>query len=170
MISRSRGRTGLPPGRFEVLPGAVKVAGAPVELAERGVEQVIVPQGGILAGFVQCANARVRTFDLGHDDRPVEQVHRRAMNREQGVVEAQDRRPIRFGIARRPSNDGRRCPLPDETGRRRSPRPTGPETPARAGSAAGPTCARSCSSMSRTEPLIDRAGRPGGRRGTASGP
>src|SRR5262249_17608853 len=78
-------------GRFGVLPGAGHVAGAPVYPAGRRVEQVIVPQGRVLARLVQRANARPRTFDLSDDNRAVEQVHRRALQREQGVVEAQDR-------------------------------------------------------------------------------
>ena len=95
------GRAGFLPSRFEVPAGAGEVAGAAVELAERGIEQVIMPQRRVLAGFVQRANAGVRTCDLGQDNRAVEQVYRRAIDREQGVIEAQDRRPIRFGIARR---------------------------------------------------------------------
>jgi hypothetical protein len=46
-------RVRLLPGRFEVPPGAGRVAGAAVELAERGVEQVIAPQGRVPAGLVQ---------------------------------------------------------------------------------------------------------------------
>src|SRR5262249_48842373 len=66
------------PGRFEVLPGPGQVAGAAVEVAERRVEQEIVPQRRILGGRLQHSNARVWTFDLRDDDRTVEQVRRRA--------------------------------------------------------------------------------------------
>jgi hypothetical protein len=93
--------SGFLPGRFEVLPGAGQVAGAAVEVAEGRVVQVIVPQRRIPACLLQHANARLRTFDLGHDDRAVEQVHRRALLGEQGVVEAQDRRPVGVGKALR---------------------------------------------------------------------
>src|SRR5262245_47188760 len=65
------GRSRFLAGRFEVLPGPGQVAGAAVEVAECRIEQVIVPQGRILAGLVQHANARLRTVDLGHDDRTV---------------------------------------------------------------------------------------------------
>src|SRR6516162_2686409 len=95
------GRARFLPSRFELLPGAGQVAGAAVEFAESGVKQVVVPQCWVLASFVERVNACLRTFDLGHDDCAIEQVHWRAMNREQGVIQAQDRRPIRFGIALR---------------------------------------------------------------------
>jgi hypothetical protein len=90
---------------FEMLSGADKVPGAAVELAQRGVEEIVAPQRRISSGFVQCTNAGFRTLDLGHDDRAVEHVHGRMMNREQGVLETQDRVPIRFA---RPLRRGRR--------------------------------------------------------------
>ena len=69
------GGVGFLPRRFEVLPGASEVAGATVEFAERGVEQVIMTQGRVVAGFVQRPNPRVRTFNLSHDDRAIEQIN-----------------------------------------------------------------------------------------------
>src|SRR5262249_35413367 len=70
------------PGRLKVLPSADRFAGTTVQLAERGVEQVIVPQCRVAAGFVQGADARPRAVDLGHHNRTVEQVHRRALDRQ----------------------------------------------------------------------------------------
>src|SRR5262249_47849605 len=72
------GRVRFLPGRFEVPPGPLRVAGAAVEFAERRIEQVIVPQGRVPAGLVQRPDARVWAVDLGHDNRPGEQVHPRA--------------------------------------------------------------------------------------------
>ena len=68
-----------------MVPGASHIAGAAVEFAERGVEQVIMPQRRIPAGFVQRGNARVWALDLGHDNRPVEQINRGAMDRQQAL-------------------------------------------------------------------------------------
>src|SRR5690349_22604779 len=51
--------------------------------------------------LLQSANPRPWAFDLGHDDGAVQQVHRRGLQRQQGVVEAQDRRPVGLGNALR---------------------------------------------------------------------
>ena len=51
--------------------GAPQVAGAAEKLAESGVIEVIVPECGIAASFLQGVDARPRTVNLGHHDRTV---------------------------------------------------------------------------------------------------
>src|SRR5262245_61803896 len=79
--------------------GAVEVAGAAVELTQRGVEEMIMPQRVDLTGFLQGADAGLGAVDLGDYNRPVQQINRRAMNLQQGVIQAQNRRPIGRGVA-----------------------------------------------------------------------
>ncbi len=94
-------RAGFEPGGFEVEAGLVEVAGPTVELAEGCVEQVVVSDGRVLAHLVQRIDARKWAVDFGDNDRPVDQVDRRAMDREHCVVEPQDGRPIGVGVGRR---------------------------------------------------------------------
>src|SRR5262249_25480496 len=70
------GRRGFLSRYLEVLPGAIRFAGPAVELAERRVEQMIRSQGRVESGLVERTNARPRAFDLGDDNRPVEEVYR----------------------------------------------------------------------------------------------
>jgi hypothetical protein len=59
---------------------------------------VVVPQRRVPARFLQRLDARLRAVDLGHHDRAVEQVARRALQCQQGVEQAQDRKPVGVGV------------------------------------------------------------------------
>ena len=146
------GRASLLLGGFEVLPGLLEIARAPVELTERGVEEMIILEGLVPAGFFQGADARGGTFDLGDDDRPVEQVDRRPMNREQRVVEEEDRRPVRLGIALGRAMMERDAGFEMKGGDGRSLGRVVEEFLGAADQALRPTCVRSWSSMSKIEP------------------
>ena len=61
---------------------------------------MIMTECVVFAHFGQCLDAGARAFDQGHDDGPVQQVDRRAMQLQQRVVQVQNRPPVRFFIAR----------------------------------------------------------------------
>src|SRR5580704_15660609 len=90
------GRVRLPASHFEVPSGALEVAGASVKFAQSRVKEVVTLERRIQSGFVQGANARGRTFELCNDNRPVQQINGRAVKGNQGVVEPQNRGPVRF--------------------------------------------------------------------------